>query len=302
MKKILITGAKSFIGVGVENYLQQYNAKSGKEEYRVDTVMVRGASWEKYDFSGYDAVFHVAGIATVDLVKISEERKEEYYRVNRDLALQVAQKAKAQGVKQFIFMSSMWVHGDDGRDVKKSRSVYNAETPVPDTHYGASKLQAEQGLRALETREFYVASIRCPMVYGPGGHGSYKLLAKAVHICPVFPDVKNKRSAIYIDNLAEFVRLLVENGKGGTFYPQNREYVSTAMLAKTIAEVHGRKLYMSKSLAPFVWVFCMLPGKTGMVAKGAFRTFVVDHSLSNRTIKNYQIVSFEESIRHTEGI
>lgn len=302
MKKILITGARSFIGVGVEKYLQQYNVKTGKEKYQVDTVMVRGTSWKSYDFSGYDAVLHVAGIATVDLVKVSEERREEYYKVNCELAIQVAEKAKAQGVKQFIFMSSTWVHGNDGEDIIKPGIIDCVENPVPNTHYGASKLQAEQRLRALENEKFAVASIRCPMVYGPGGHGSYKLLARTVRICPVFPDVKNKRSVIYMDNLAEFVRLLVENGMGGIFYPQNKEYASTAVLAKTIAEVHGRKLYMSKVLIPFVSAACMVPGKIGMIAKGAFRTLVVDQTLSTGTIQDYQIVSFEDSIRHTEGI
>ena len=105
MKKILITGANSYIGVSFENYMKQW-----ADEYSVDTVDMIDGTWREKDFGGYDAVFQVAGIAHK---KETKENFELYYKVNRDLAIETAKKAKKDGVKQFIFLSSMSVYGMD---------------------------------------------------------------------------------------------------------------------------------------------------------------------------------------------
>lgn len=107
MKKILITGANSYIGTSFENYLQQWFDK-----YQVDTVDMIDGSWREKSFGGYDVVFHVAGIAHSDTGKISKEKEKLYYTVNTDLTIETAKKAKADGVKQFIFMSSAIVYGE----------------------------------------------------------------------------------------------------------------------------------------------------------------------------------------------
>ena len=118
MKKILITGAGSYIGTAFQRYLAQW-----PERYAVDTVDMIGDAWRQTDFSGYDAVFHVAGIAHSDNGKISAEKEKLYYAVNTDLTVETAQKAKAAGVGQFIFMSSAIVYGDSapiGKMLKKN--------------------------------------------------------------------------------------------------------------------------------------------------------------------------------------
>ena len=102
MKHILITGANSFVGTSVEQWL----AKE-PEKYEVDTVDTINDKWREADFSKYDVVFHVAGIAHVDP---KPEMAPLYYKVNRDLTVEIARHAKKQGVKQFIFMSSMIVY------------------------------------------------------------------------------------------------------------------------------------------------------------------------------------------------
>ena len=106
MKKILITGAGSYLGGSFERYLQQW-----PERYQADTVDMVDGSWREKSFSGYDSVYHVAGIAHSDHGKLSEAQTQLYYRVNRDLAIETAEKAKKDGVKQFIFMSSVIVYG-----------------------------------------------------------------------------------------------------------------------------------------------------------------------------------------------
>ena len=102
MKRILITGANSYIGTSFEKYLKE----NYPVQYQVDTVDMIDGSWREKSFAGYDSVYHVAGIAHSDNGKISEEKKKLYYAVNTELTVETAKKAKADGVKQFIFMSS----------------------------------------------------------------------------------------------------------------------------------------------------------------------------------------------------
>ena len=114
--------------------------------------------------------------------------------------------------------------------------------PNPVNAYGKSKLEAELGIRELENSQFKVVIIRSPMVYGKGAKGDYPRLARIARILPVFPDVDNRRSMIYIDNLCEFVRLMIENEERGLFFPQNREYVKTSEMVRLIAEAVGREI------------------------------------------------------------
>ena len=194
-KRILVTGVNSYIGNSFRTYMEQYT-----EDYTVDGVSVRNDAWKELDFSGYDCVFHVAGIAHSDNGKISKEKEKLYYAVNTDLTVETAKKAKADGVKQFIFMSSAIVYGNSAPIGKGKRIT--KDTPVrPANCYGDSKVQAEKGLRKLEDENFKVVILRPPMIYGKGSKGNYPLMSKMAQKLPIFPYVKNRRSMLYIDNL-----------------------------------------------------------------------------------------------------
>ena len=204
MKKILITGANSYIGTSFEKYMQQW-----PEKYQIDTLDMLDGTWREKSFSDYDVIFHVAGIAHSDSGKISAERSKMYYRVNCDLTIEVAGKAKKDGVQQFIFLSSMAVYGL-ATPIGKSK-VISSETPLsPDNSYGDSKAQAEAGILPMENDSFRVVIIRPPMIYGHGSKGNYPTLSKLARKLPIFPAVKNHRSMLYIDHLSEFVRLMIE--------------------------------------------------------------------------------------------
>ena len=232
MKKILITGANSYIGTSFEKWVGQW-----PDKYSVDTVDMKDGSWKKKDFSQYDVVFHVAGIAHI---KETKENQGLYYKVNRDLAYETAKKAKADGVKQFIFLSSMSVYGIE-------TGVISKDTPLrPNSAYGKSKVEAEELISGLASDVFKVATLRPPMVYGKGCKGNYQRLAKLAVKTPIFPDIDNKRSMVYIDNLCEFVRLLIDDCGAGLYFPQNDEYVKTSEMVKLIAEAHGKKIRMTK--------------------------------------------------------
>ena len=290
MKKILITGANSFIGISFETYLRE----NFSGDYAVDTVDMIDGSWREKDFSGYDSVFHVAGIAHSDSGKISEEKARLYYAVNTDLTVETAKKAKADGVKQFVFMSSAIVYGESA-PIGKNR-VITKDTPVsPENCYGDSKVQAENGIRPLNDETFKVVILRPPMIYGKGSKGNYPLLAKLALKTPVFPDVKNQRSMLYVGNLCEFVRLMVENEECGTFWPQNSEYSNTGELVKLIAAAHGKKLALVKG---FGWALKLMSHLTGLVNK-AFGSLCYEMKLSEYKA-DYRIKSLKDSIEETE--
>ena len=101
MKNILITGAGSYVGESVRRYILAKDSS-----YQIDAVDTVGDNWKKVDYTKYDVVFHVAGIAHVNA---DPKMEPLYYKVNRDLTIEVAKHAKAAGVKQFIFMSSQIV-------------------------------------------------------------------------------------------------------------------------------------------------------------------------------------------------
>ena len=199
-KKVLITGAGSYIGESFEAYAREHYA----DNFEIDTLDMMDEGWREKDFDGYDIVYHVAGIAHADVENVSEEIKKKYYAVNTDLALETAKKTKEAGVKLFVFMSSMIVYGESAPYGKQK--MVTAETkPQPANFYGDSKWQADKGVRALADADFKVAVLRPPMIYGKGSKGNYPTLAKMAKKLPVFPDVKNRRSMLYIENLCEFL-------------------------------------------------------------------------------------------------
>ena len=292
MIRILITGANSYIGTSFANYLAQPEF-AGK--YQVTTLDMIGDAWRSHDFSQYDSVYHVAGIAHSDNGKISDERAKLYYAVNTDLTVECAKKAKEAGVKQFIFMSSAIVYGDSA-PIGKFK-IITRDTPVnPANCYGDSKVQAENGLRPLESASFKVIILRPPMIFGKNSKGNYPLLSKLAQKLPVFPKVDNCRSMLYIGNLVEFVRLMIENGERGTFWPQNPQYSNTSDVIATIAKAHGKRCVL---IPGFDWALKILSHVTGLVNK-AFGNLAYDQSMSVYK-QPYQKYSLQEAIQKTES-
>ena len=286
VKKVLITGKDSYIGTSFEKWLSQW-----PDKYMVDTIDMKGDTWKDNDFSEYDVVFHVAGIAHVSS---NSKREDLYYRVNRDLAVETAIKAKAEGVKQFIFMSSIIVYGDSSGN---KRVITRETVPTPSNFYGNSKLQAEQGITPLESDGFKVVILRPPMIYGKGSKGNYPRLAKLAQKLPVFPDIYNERSMLHIDNLCEFIRLMIDNEESGLFFPQNKEYVRTSEMVRLIAEVHGKKIRLIRWMN---WLVRMMFG-IGIVNK-VFGNLVYEQSMSDYDKANYRIRDLRESIELTEKL
>jgi len=298
MKKILITGMNSYIGNSVEQYLAAYQAERKINIYQADRMSLRGDGWEQTSFAGYDTIFHTVGIAHADIGHVTEEEKNRYYEINCELAVKTAQKARREGVRQFIYMSSVIVYGDSA-PVGRQKHITEATPPSPTNFYGDSKYQAELKLRKLQTEDFHIAIIRAPMIYGKGSRGNFPVLVKLAAKLPVFPPVRNQRSMLYVENLAEFVRLLADMGTGGIFFPQNEEYVTTASLVQLIGQTLDRKVRLWKMLNPLVKLASRMPGKIGGMTQKAFGSLTIDRKLSSREIADYQVCSFEESVKRS---
>ncbi len=295
-RRVLITGADSYIGNRFEAYAREHYGGN----FQIDALDVTGDDWRKFDFSSYDTVFHVAGIAHADVGRVSEEVKRRYYAVNTDLAVEAARKAKESGVKQFVFMSSMIVYGEAGRYGKK-RVIDEHTVPGPANFYGDSKWRADKGVRELGSNVFHVAVLRAPMIYGKGSKGNYPALARIAKRISIFPVVNNNRSILYIDNLSEFLCQLILSGDGGIFFPQNREYANTGQLVREIGITVHKPVYTSKLLTPAVIMGSYLPGRVGLLINKAFGNCVYSHKLSVYTGLEYQLYDLRESIIETEG-
>lgn len=289
MKRILITGADSYIGTSFENWVNQY-----PDKYLVNTIDMRDNSWKEMSFKEYDVVFHVAGIAHVDVQKITVDNQALYFKVNRDLTIETAQKAKKDGVKQFIFMSSIIVYGDSSQ-IQNKRIIRKDTLPNPSNFYGSSKLQAENGIKSLESDAFNIVIIRPPMIYGKNSKGNYPKLSKVAQRVPIFPNIDNERSMLHIDNLCEFIRVIIDRNENGIFFPQNTEYVNTSEMVKVIAAVHGRNLKLTRILNGPIG---LLISKFEIMNK-IFGNLIYEKSMSDYEV-NYRIRTFNESIELTE--
>lgn len=280
MKKILITGKNSYVGNSFEKWLENYPG-----EYEVDKISLRDRSWKDEDFSSYDVVLHAAGIAHR---KETDQNRDLYYEVNRDLTYEVAKKAKDEGASQFIFLSSMSVYGIETGVISRNT------IPQPKSNYGKSKLEAEELIKPLNDDTFKVVILRPPMIYGKGCKGNYVRLSKLAVKSPLFPDIDNKRSMIFINNLSELIRLLIDDSKAGLFFPQNNDYVRTSNMVKEIAKANGKNIKLTSIFNPVIKLM-----DTTLINK-VFGDLVYEQSIS-RYEKDYIIEGFRESIYLTES-
>ena len=222
---------------------------------------------------------------------------------NTDLTVEVAEKAKAEGVKEFIFMSSMIVYGDSA-PYGKEKVVDEYTIPHPANFYGDSKLQADVAVRDLADDKFKVIVLRPPMIYGRGSKGNYPTLAKLAKKLPLFPNVDNERSMLHIENLCEFLCqiMLVEfTAPSVVLIPQNAEWTKTGEIVREIGEVCGKSIRLLKMLNPAVWLGSKVPGKIGGLVNKAFGNSCYAQSMSVYAGIDYQKVDLKESIRRTEG-
>lgn len=172
-------------------------------------------------------------------------------------------------------MSSAIVYGNSA-PIGKQKLITQNTAVSPANCYGDSKVQAENGILPLSDNVFNVVVLRPPMIYGKGSKGNYPILAKIAMKLPIFPYVYNQRSMLYIENLCEFVRLMIDNEEQGIFWPQNSEYSNTSEMVKMISEAHGKRIRLIRGCT---LLLKLMSHMTGLVNK-AFGSLTYDKSIS----------------------
>lgn len=282
--RILVVGKDSYIGNHIDGWLSKFG-------WHVEQLDVLTDFWQSFDYSVYDVIVHVAGIVH----RPGCNDWELYKSVNTDMPITIASLAKKQGVKQYVFLSTMGVYGI-GKELKPN--VIDEHTPLmADTMYGKSKLLAEEGLRELQDESFNVVCVRPPSVYGKGCKGGYITgFTSIAQRLPIVPKAYSnvKQSFIYIDNLSELVRLIIENQLSGVFCPQDDKSVSANELLEVITRSIGKKYIASRLLGFFVQMLCFVP-----LIKKAYGG--VEYSQELSTVKDlaYVVFPFEEGMRRT---
>ena len=285
--RVLIIGKRSYIGSNLKSHLEKHGCLADEADAEND-------EWKTVDYSAYDSVVHVAAIVHQNAKSADEAL---FNRVNTELPVEAARLAKSGGVSQFVFLSTMGVYGKN-KSLKESDVIINAGTPENETSgYGGSKLRAEKILKTLETESFKVAVVRPPSVYGPGCKGNYiPLFKKLALLSWVFPFAFSDicQSMIYIDNLCELIRLIIEKKAGGLYLPQDDCAPSTVYLVHQIRDIFGKKTRYSKALGAVV----RLCGGIQIVKK-IYGGIQYDYSVSGCFDNKYQIVSFTDGLYAT---
>lgn len=280
--RIFITGENGYISNRLYNELKLKN-----ENYIVYKKSVREESLNQLSFTDIDVVIHLAALVHK---KESNYSESQYFNVNTILTEKLATKAKCEGVKQFIFISTMAVFG------KLEGSINSKSALVPKTLYGKSKFSAEEILKKLQDESFRVAIVRPPMIYGPSCPGNYALLSKLSKKTFIFPQVENKRSMLFVDNLNEFIYQLIQNRDYGVFHPQDPQYIKTSSLVWEISKVYGNYIYFSKMAGKLLK---MLIGKRSIYNK-VFGDLYYAKELSSYKDNSYQKFNLEQAIMITE--
>ena len=277
MKSVLLTGASGFVGKRfTSRNLDKHNIKSTS----LQTTLVNDI-----DFTGIDTIVHLAGIAH----RMEKTEDDLYFKVNFELTRDLANKAKKNGVKHFIFMSTIKVYGDDYNELTLQT------TCTPNDAYGKSKLMAEQHLQSLISKDFMVSIVRPPLVYGPGVKGNMKKLIDLVGKRNFLPlgNINNKRSMVGLDNLIEFLNRIIEKEVSGIFLVQDDKPTSTSELIKTIAKSRNPNLKLIAIPELFQTIVKKLLPE---IHKRLFGSLVVDDFESKRRIDFISPLSFEEGI------
>ncbi|RXJ83089.1 NAD-dependent epimerase/dehydratase family protein [Arcobacter cloacae] len=276
--KLLITGSSGFVG---NYFINKY-----KNKYNIKTFSFLKDETHTLDCSDIDVVFHLSALVH----QMGGASCEEYEKVNVTQTLQLAKKAKESGVKQFVFMSTVKVYGEE------TDSVYTEKSPcTPEDEYGKSKLKAEFELQKLEDEDFKVSIIRTPIIYGYGVKANIKNLVNLVNKVSILPfgNIQNKRSMVYIGNLCYVVDEVITQQKSGIFLASDDEPLSTSRLIELIAKNLDKKIYLIK--VPFFESLLKLLKPS--FYKRLYGSLEVDNSITKEKLNLKNPYSVEDGIR-----
>lgn len=284
-KTLMITGASGFIG---SNFIERY-----KEKYNIIPMDLLKVKPEEIDFNGVDTVLHLAALVH----QMQGAPRKKYFEVNTELTKKVAEEAKKQGVKHFVFYSTVKVYGYDG-DLYNHNMILNEESecsPVNEP-YGESKWEAEKILRNLEDDNFKVGIIRPPMVYGKGVKGNMESLIKLVKLLPILPFnySKNRRSLVNIENLMYLTTLVIDKEAQGVFLPLDEKNISLKEIVEGIEKAYNLKRINIPMIQPIFWLLTKI--KPNIMVR-LFGTLQFDNKITREKLGYIPKVKYVEGIK-----
>ena len=267
-----------------------------QNNYSGDSIFVEKKK-DSFSFVGVDVVVHTAARAHVTSGNPADEF-EQYKKVNCDAALYLAQKAAEEGVKRFIFLSSIGVNGSF-----TSSPFTEGDLPHPYNAYSRSKHEAEVSLWDFSARvKMEIVIIRPVLIYGPGAPGNFGVLVKYVNKGFPLPlgAAINKKSFLAIDNLVSFIvlcsnREISPMASNQLFLLSDGVDVSTADLLKKVARAYDKKLLLVP-IPLFVMTFFMKILGAGMLANRLFSKLQVDSSKARNLLGWSPSVTMEEQL------
>jgi len=274
---ILLTGSNGFIG---SYFMQKYNKK-----YIINTFSFQNNEFSNLNLSRINTVIHLSALVH----QMGGATKEEYFDINVNNTLELAQKAKNSGVKHFIFMSTVKVYGEESEIVYKEDTICN-----PQDDYGKSKLKAEIELKKLENSNFTVSIIRTPIVYGLGVKANILNLVKLVNKIPILPfgNIQNRRSMVYIGNLCGIINRIIEVKKSGIFLASDDRAISTSSLIILISKALNKKVF----LFSFPLFTILLKKLKPSFYKRLYMSLTIDNSITKQKLSFSNQYTVEEGI------
>jgi len=277
--QLLITGSSGYLG---KSFIQSYH-----KAYQIQTYSLRHTPLENLSLEGVEVILHCAA-----LVHQTQPRPiHEYHAINVAYPLALAQKAKEAGVKQFIFISTIAIYGEE-------YTYIDAQTrPNPATPYGTSKLEAEEALRALESDTFKVTIVRPPMIYGKDAPGNIHKLIQLIKKLPLLPfgGINNQRSFIYINNLTQLLHHLIQHQHRGSFLSADDHPISTSYLIRSLANALGRPCYL---FAPPL-IEGLIKRFKPVLHRRLYQDLIIDAQSTREQLGFQNPYSFEEAILKT---
>ncbi|MCW3173490.1 NAD-dependent epimerase/dehydratase family protein [Shewanella subflava] len=266
--KILLTGSSGFLGnhlrgtTNIKRIVVRENDNCDHWDCELFTISALNGKTDWSDaFSSIDAVIHLAALA-----HSRASTSDDYQQVNVDGTLHLAREAALNGVKRFVFVSSIGVHGSNTFE-----APLTPNSPlIPDNDYTRSKFSAEQGLKQIATETgLEVVIVRPTLVYGSNAPGNFGLLSKLIERAPFLPFgiIKNKRDFIAAQNLADLlVRCATHpNASGQVFLASEGETVSIGEFTNQIARGLNRKIIQLPIPISLFRLIGRLTGKTHLV-------------------------------------
>lgn len=308
--KLLLTGATGFVGCAALNiflsktHLVTVLVREGRAPFP-DGVKKATADLNNLDqldnaiLANVDVIVHTAARAHI-MSDDTATSLAAYRKVNRDATLILARSAAIEGVKRFVFVSSVKVNGE----MTRLGECFKPEVHQPPIDpYGLSKYEAEQGLLQIaQETGMEVVIIRSPLVYGPGVKGNFFSMVNWIKKGVPLPlgSVRNQRSMVALDNLLNFIALCANRERSPkaaneVFLISDGQDISTSAMLRKVANAYGvksRLLPIPVSLMKFAAKFL---GK-GAVADRLFGNLQVDSSKAHDLLGWQPVVTMDEQL------